>query len=110
MKQTAEELCRGIHTLHDEAVALAESVLFMANKLRETQNAIANEPLVIKYDNGGGQAGIRENPHYVSYEHLLTAYGKSLRQLEDMIKNGSSSRNTSSVMKELSLIASRKTG
>ena len=104
----AEELCSGIRVLHDEAVELAESVLFMAEKLKESRKAMADEPLVIDYDNGGGQKGIRENPHYVAYEHLSTAYSKALRQLEEMIEKGAPSKKSSSIMAELTTIAGKK--
>ena len=62
MSTKAEELCAGVHTLHDEAVELAESVLFMAEKLNQTRDLLTDEPIVVPYDNGGGQCGIRENP------------------------------------------------
>lgn len=106
----AEELCAGVHTLHDEAVELAESVLFMAKKLTESRIALKKEPLVIEYDNGGGQCGIRENPHYVAYEHLLASYTKALRQLTVIIENGSQSRPAAGIMRELTLIAGEKIG
>ena len=106
----AEELCAGVHTLHDESVALADSVLFMASKLKETRIAIQSEPLVIEYDNGGGQKGIRENPSFVAYEHLLTTYNKSLRQLTEIIDKGSSVRKPSGILNELEVIAGGKIG
>lgn len=106
----AEELCSGVYTLHDEALELAESVIFMACKLSEARDSMKNEPLVIEYDNGGGQCGIRENPHYTAYEKLLTTYNKSLRQLTEIIESGSPSRKSSSIMKELTLIAGKKIG
>lgn len=110
MSTKAEELCAGVHTLHDEAVELAESVLFMAEKLNQTRALLAEEPIVVPYDNGGGQCGIRENPNYVAYEHLLTAYTKSFRQLTEIIEKGAPARKTSNVMKELSVIAGKKIG
>ena len=110
MISKAEELVSGVHTLHGEALELAESVLFMADKLAESREALKDEPLVIEYDNGGGQKGIRENPHYVAYEHLLTAYNKSLRQLTEIIEKGSPSRKSSGIMKELTVIAGKRVG
>ncbi len=109
-RSKAEELCAGVHTLHDESVALAESVLFMASKLTETRLQIQSEPLVIEYDNGGGQKGIRENPSFVAYEHMLTAYNKSLRQLTEIIDKGSSVRKPSGILNELEVIAGGKIG
>lgn len=110
MSKKAEELCSGVHVLHDEALELAESVLFMAQKLKESRTLMKKEPLVIEYDNGGGQRGIRENPHYTAYEHLLTSYNKALRQLTEIIEKGSPSRKASSIMKELTVIAGKKIG
>lgn len=106
----AELLVSGVHTLHDEALELAESVLFMASKLEEARKVMKDEPLVVPYDNGGGQTGIRENPHFTAYEKLMVAYTKSLRQLTEIIEKGSPVRNTSKIMTELTTIAGRKLG
>lgn len=110
MSKKAKELCAGVHALHDEALELAESVLFMANKLAESRKILKDEPLVIEYDNGGGQTGIRENPHYTAYEHLLTSYNKALRQLTEIVEKGSPTRKASGILSELSLIAGKKAG
>jgi len=110
MSEKAKEICAGVHTLHDEALELAESVVFMAGKLEESRKLMKNEPLVIEYDNGGGQCGIRENPHYTAYEHLLTSYNKALRQLTEIVEKGAPSRKASNIMKELSVIAGKKAG
>lgn len=106
----SEELCAGVKVLHNEAVELAESVLFMAKKLKESRKLMKDEELVIPYDNGGGQSGIRENPHFTAYEKLMATYTKSLRQLEEMIEKGTPTKQASSIMAELSTIAGRKIG
>lgn len=106
----AELLVSGVHVLHDEALELAESVLFMASKLEEARKVMKDEPLVVPYDNGGGQTGIRENPHFTAYEKLMVAYTKSLRQLTEIIEKGTPARNTSKIMTELTTIAGRKLG
>lgn len=110
MSEKAKEICSGVHTLHDEALELAESVVFIAKKLEESRELMKDEPLVVEYDNGGGQCGIRENPHYTAYEHLLTSYNKALRQLTEIVEKGTPSRKASSIMKELSVIAGKKAG
>ena len=110
MARKAEEICAGVHTLHDEALELAESVVFMAGKLKESRKQLKNEPLVIEYDNGGGQCGIRENPHFTAYEHLLASYNKALRQLTEIVEKGAPTRKASTIMKELTLIAGKKAG
>lgn len=106
----SEELCAGVKVLHNEVVELAESVLFMAKKLKAARQTMKNEELVMQYDNGGGQSGIRENPHFTAYEKLMTTYTKSLRQLEEMIEKGTPTKQASSIMAELSTIAGRKIG
>jgi hypothetical protein len=110
MSKRAEELCSGVHVLHDEALELAESVLFMAKKLKIARRQMVNEDPVIEYDNGGGQRGIRENPHYTAYEYLMTAYIKSLRQLSDILENVPEEKKPMGVMAELYSIAGRKIG
>lgn len=109
-KSRAQTLVSGVHTLHNEALELAESVLFMAEKLKEARATMKNEPLVIDYDNGGGQTGIRENPHFVAFEHLMASYTKSLKQLTEIVEAGAPVRQASSIMAELTTIAGRKLG
>ena len=106
----AEQLVSGVHVLHDEALELAESVVFMAEKLEESRKTMENEPLVIPYDNGGGQMGIRENPHYSAFEKLMNTYIRSLDQLTKIVEKGTQSKKTSNVMAELTTIAGRKIG
>lgn len=82
----AHRICEQVdERIKPEAVTLAEQVLFMASKLAESMNGLQDQPIVIPYDNGGGQCGIRENPAFSAYEKLLAAYTKSLATLRDMI-------------------------
>lgn len=98
MKTEAEKLCAGIQDFHPEVLELAESVLFMQRKLEETRELIKDEPLVIEYDNGGGQSGIRENPSYVLYEKLFATYSKGLNALMGIInQNGNRRQQISSL-------------
>lgn len=104
----AKILVSGVTTLHDEALELAESVVFMSDKLKEARKQMAKEPLVVPYDNGGGQSGIRENPHFTAYEKLMGTYTKSLDQLTKIVEKGTQTRTTSSIMAELTTIAGKK--
>lgn len=106
----AEQLVAGVHVLHDEALELAEAVVFMADKLEESRKAMKDEPLVVPYDNGGGQSGIRENPHFTAYEKLMATYSKSLRHLAEIVEKGAPVRSASNIMAELTTIAGRKLG
>ncbi len=43
-------------------------------KLEDTKEIMKDSEVVIPYDNGGGQKGIRENPIYKGYISLWRAY------------------------------------
>ena len=47
---------------------------WMKAKLDDAREAIKNSNIVISYDNGGGQKGIRENPLFKGYESLWKSY------------------------------------
>ena len=47
---------------------------WMKAKLDDAREAIKNSNIVISYDNGGGQKGIRENPLFKGYEGLWKSY------------------------------------
>lgn len=85
-KMKADDICRSIDIrIRPQAITLTKQILFMAKKLEETQKKIKAEPLVVEYDNGGGQTGSRENPSFTAYEKLLAAYTKSLSTLKKLI-------------------------
>ena len=106
----AEILVSGVKVMHDEALELAESVVFMAAKLEESRKVMANEPLVVPYDNGGGQTGLRENPHFAAFEKLMNTYTRSLSQLTQIVEKGTTTEKSLGVMAELTTIAGRKIG
>lgn len=51
-----------------------ENVAWMKVKLDDTREKIKSSSVVVPYDNGGGQTGIRENPLYKGYESLWKSY------------------------------------
>lgn len=61
----------------DKTKTLEEQLKVMADKLSEAAAQLPSEDLVIEYDNGGGQSGIRENPFYSVYTKLLSSYVKT---------------------------------
>ena len=78
----AETLCAGMpDDIRPRAVELSENVLFMEGKLLETRKGLVNQQVVIAYDNGGGQKGIRKNPIFEGYNQLMANYRKTLEQL-----------------------------
>lgn len=58
----------------DSLRSIIENVAWMKIKLDAARDAIKNSNVVIPYDNGGGQKGLRENPMYKGYESLWKSY------------------------------------
>jgi len=85
----AERICAGIpEKLRPYATELAENVVFQCSKLAETRRAMqrSNQQLVVAYDNGGGQRGVRKHPIYEAYNQLMANYRKSLQQLTELLQ------------------------
>lgn len=84
IKARAEEEQNRIHDLlseigiSDKRMKLLEPIIlntaWMKAKLDDAREAIKNSNIVISYDNGGGQKGIRENPLFKGYESLWRSY------------------------------------
>ena len=73
---------------HKDVRELSENILFMRRKLRETRRGLETQPVVIPYDNGGGQTGIRKNPAFDEYRDLMKAYQSALLCLRQMLGVG----------------------
>lgn len=56
---------------------------WMKAKLDDAREAIKNSNIVITYDNGGGQRGIRENPLFKGYEGLWRSYMAGMSKILD---------------------------
>ena len=67
-----------------EAYQLALNIIFMEDKLDQARDLIASTSVAIQYNNGGGQAGIRENPAYKGYHQLLKSYIAALNAFEGL--------------------------
>lgn len=102
----AETLVENITgTMHGQALELAENVLFMADRLKVTREKAARMDLVIPYDNGGGQTGVRKNPIFEAYAQIFAQYSKGLAQLSDMVEAaGGAKPKAESKLAELRLI------
>lgn len=82
-------LCQNIpEPLRPYAEELAENVVFQCSKLAETRRAMekSGAKLIVAYNNGGGQSGIRKNPIYEAYNQLMANYRKSLAQLTELLQ------------------------
>ena len=58
---------------------------WMKAKLDDAREAIKNSNIVISYDNGGGQKGIRENPLFKGYEGLWRSYMAGMGKILDSL-------------------------
>lgn len=58
-----------------------ENTMWMQEKLEETMTTIGESKVVIPYDNGGGQKGLRENPLYKGYESLWKSYMSGMSKI-----------------------------
>lgn len=62
-----------------------ENTAWMKVKLDDARNAIKNSNVVIPYDNGGGQTGLRENPLFKGYESLWKSYMAGMCKILDCL-------------------------
>lgn len=58
-----------------------ENVSWMKAKLEDTTDRIRDGQIVIKYNNGGGQAGVRESPLFKGYEALFKTYMSGMAKI-----------------------------
>ena len=58
-----------------------ENVSWMKIKLDQAREKIKSSAIVIPYDNGGGQTGIRENPAFRGYESLWKSYMSGMSKI-----------------------------
>ncbi len=62
-----------------------ENVSWMRAKLDDSRQLIKHSNIVVPYDNGGGQRGIRENPAFKGYESLWKAYMQGMNRILDTL-------------------------
>lgn len=64
---------------------IIENVAWMKVKLEDARELIRDADIVVEYDNGGGQRGIRENPLFKGYESLWKSYISGMNQIMDVL-------------------------
>lgn len=62
-----------------------ENVAWMKVKLDDAREAIKESSVVIAYDNGGGQKGLRENPLFKGYTSLFKSYMSGMSKILELI-------------------------
>ena len=103
VKIICERLPEGIRQRGEE---LVHNILFMEDRLKDTREKAAKMDMVIPYDNGGGQKGIRKNPVFEEYAQIFNAYKAGLAQLTAMVEaHGNARPEAKSKLAELRVIA-----
>lgn len=67
-----------------------ENTAWMKVKLDDARVAVKNSQIVIAYDNGGNQRGLRENPMFKGYESLWKSYMTGMCKIIDCIPDSMS--------------------
>ena len=71
--------------ISDKRIKLLEPIIlntaWMKAKLDDAREAVKNSQIVITYDNGGNQKGIRINPLFTGYEALWKSYMSGMTKI-----------------------------
>ena len=65
--------------------SIIENTAWMKIKLDDAREAVKTSSVVIPYDNGGGQKGLRENPIFKGYESLWKSYMAGMCKILDCL-------------------------
>jgi hypothetical protein len=83
---TVSEICNSIDSrLRPQARILAKQLTTIGKRLEEERKKFPDQKLLVHYDNGGGQSGMRENPFFPAYEKLLASYMKCISTLAELL-------------------------
>ncbi len=83
MPAITERVDKAKHPYADE---LAAELEWQAGKLKEARAMIKGASVVIAYDNGGGQTGIRKNPAFEAYAQLFGAFVRGMTALDAILE------------------------
>ncbi len=95
VSEQAAEMVAGVdETMHPLAQSLAEELVWQREKLENARRTIdsSNMAMVVSYDNGGGQRGIRKNPMFEAYNAAFKNYERGIAALDSMLKGGKGSK------------------
>lgn len=81
-----------------------ENTAFMKVKLDDARAAIKNSQIVISYDNGGGQKGLRENPLFKGYEALWKSYMTGMQKIIDCIPDSHAEVKQEEIQKPVTML------
>lgn len=64
---------------------IIENTAWMKAKLDDARRQIRNSSIVVPYNNGGGQKGLKENPLFKGYEALWKSYMAGMSKIIDAL-------------------------
>lgn len=80
------KLCENVpEAYRAHAEEMVRQLDFMRDRLEETRKNLDGAPLVMAYNNGGGQKGVRKNPGFDAYNSLMKTYIATLNELRDLL-------------------------
>lgn len=81
-----------------------DNTAWMKIKLDDTREKIKESSVVIPYDNGGGQKGLRENPLFKGYESLWKSYMAGMNRILDCLPQEKIAEETEKVEKPATVL------
>lgn len=93
--------------VNEQIRTLEEQVAFMAGKLKQEKKILDKQHVVVTYDNGGGQKGVRRNPMFDGYNALMATYLKATAQLNELREKQPKKEEGKSSLASLRVIGKR---
>lgn len=91
----------------EQIKTLEEQAAFMAEKLAEEKAILERQHVVVTYNNGGGQKGVRRNPMFDGYNALMATYIKATAQLNELREKQPKKEEGKSSLASLRVIGKR---
>lgn len=85
LRELTSSMSEDEHALID---SLLENAAWLQVKLDSTRELLEDQDILVEYDNGGGQTGIRKNPGFDGYRQLLSSYTTTIKTIRDMLPEG----------------------
>lgn len=63
-----------------------DHLVWLEEKIEQGRQLISSSAIVMPYDNGGGQTGIRKNPAFEAIHRMTASYNATLKCIEDVIR------------------------
>jgi len=82
LRELTSSMSEDEHALID---SLLQNAAWLQVKLDNTRELLVDQDVLVEYDNGGGQSGVRKNPGFDGYRQLLTSYTTTIKTIRNML-------------------------